>query len=361
MLYTLIQGTFHVVGYSPDGDSMMFKAANSALWDKIYTENRDSFNDKLKAEGGAMQLRLQGIDALETHYTAEPITVPPDLKLKERTDIVKPVPSGYKQPVEIGKQATEAFMRFVGVQKSQWKTFGKNTWLEKVSQGQQDGKDVWLTKKQTENLPGYIIVSETERNGRPLAWVFAGTPTLPDGSGVTKDQLAALLDQSANYHLLKLGLVYPYFFMTLAGKLRDKLLEAVKQAQIAAKKPGKPPAGLTKVPNVWVNDKTLQGTKISTFKQITDEMEICPYLFRKLIKSHYAKDMNDYMDALRTGTSFACIPNPENINFTRFFTDGNPWVFVVSDQDFVRLDDVVTIKDGVLKMSHPISDIVFLS
>jgi len=361
MNYTLIKGTFHVIGYSPDGDSMMFKAENPALWAQIATENRPMFDEKLKAEGGAVQLRLQAIDALETHYTPEPLATPAELKGKEKPEIVKPVPTGYKQPAEIGKQATEAFMRFMGVQKSQWKTFGKNTWVEKASLGQQDGKDVWLTKKQTENLPGYIVAADMERNGRPLSWVFAGAPSLPDGATLNKDQLADILDKSVNYQLLKQGLVYPYFFMTLAGKLRDKLLEAVKKAQTAAQKPGKPPAGLTKVPNVWIHDKTAQGVKIATFKQITDEMEVSPYLFRKLIKSHYAQNMNDYWEALKTGTAFSCDPNAEAINITRFFSDGNPWVFIISDQDFVRLDEVVALKDGMLKMTRPVSDFVFLS
>ena len=32
MTFRVIQGTFHVVGYSPDGDSVRFKAQNEANW-----------------------------------------------------------------------------------------------------------------------------------------------------------------------------------------------------------------------------------------------------------------------------------------------------------------------------------------
>ena len=36
MSFTLIKGTFHVVGYSPDGDSIRFKADNEKQWDKVF-------------------------------------------------------------------------------------------------------------------------------------------------------------------------------------------------------------------------------------------------------------------------------------------------------------------------------------
>jgi hypothetical protein len=32
MSFRVIKGTFHVVGYSPDGDSIRFKAVNEANW-----------------------------------------------------------------------------------------------------------------------------------------------------------------------------------------------------------------------------------------------------------------------------------------------------------------------------------------
>jgi endonuclease YncB( thermonuclease family) len=59
----LIQGTFHVVGYSPDGDSIRFRASNFANWDLLGPGIRE-INSRQH-----MQLRLQGIDALETHYS----------------------------------------------------------------------------------------------------------------------------------------------------------------------------------------------------------------------------------------------------------------------------------------------------
>ncbi|MBK6793438.1 MAG: hypothetical protein IPG80_13090 [Anaerolineales bacterium] len=84
MKYLLIKGSMHVVGYSPDGDSMMFKAANPALWDGLENENKEIFTEKLTKENGAVQLRLEGIDALETHFGPMPLPTPPDLKSKEK-------------------------------------------------------------------------------------------------------------------------------------------------------------------------------------------------------------------------------------------------------------------------------------
>jgi hypothetical protein len=65
MAYTLIKGSFHVVGQSPDGDSLKFRATNAMLWDKVQTENRDLFIRNFKENAGVVQLRLEGIDALE--------------------------------------------------------------------------------------------------------------------------------------------------------------------------------------------------------------------------------------------------------------------------------------------------------
>ncbi|HRK90024.1 MAG TPA: hypothetical protein PK152_12885, partial [Anaerolineales bacterium] len=230
MKYLLIKGSLHVVGYSPDGDSMMFKAANPALWDRLENDNKDTFTEKLTKENGAVQLRLEGIDALETHYAPMPLPTPPDLKPREKDKAGKTAPGNYKQPEEIGRVAAEAFMWLVGVKKPQWRKFGKTTWVAKAC-FEKDGQEVWLDEKQTDHIPAYIVTSNIEKNGRPLAWVFPGDTNDPDGSELTKEMLANRLDKSVNYQLLRYGLVYPYFFMTLAGKLRDKLIEAVRRAQ----------------------------------------------------------------------------------------------------------------------------------
>lgn len=345
MTYILIKGYFYVVGYSPDGDSIKFKAKSKARWNKINTEHREKFEENLAADNGIITLRLQGIDALETHYTPPPLPKPKDLKQKKPATSKKPDPGGHKQPEALGKLATDEFMHLLGIHKAEWKSFGKNTWVNRVYI-EKRGKEVVIEEKYQDKIPGYIVTNDVEKNGRPLAWVFPGSTRKRDGTQMTTDELAARLEQSANYQLSRKGLVYPYFFMTLAGKLRDKLAEAAQQAQAEAV-------------NLWQRDQTVEGVNITTLRRITDDHEIYPYLFRRIIKHWYRVKMERYWDAGRKGAAYK--ESGQSVNLKGFFDSGNPYIFVISDQDFVRLDSVVEIKRNRLRMTKYPFDIVFLS
>ena len=351
MPYTLLKGSFHVVKYSPDGDSMMFKANDANLWGKLdMDDNEDKFKENYEKGNGAVQLRLQGIDALETHYGATPLATPDEIKSKETEAIskTKPKPVEFKQPTDIGIKAAEAFMHFLGVKVIDWGSAFGTPMVSKASLSEKNGQPVWITDKQADTIPGYIVASDVEKNGRPLAWVFAGTCPDKDGAGLSKEQLAARLNQSANYHLLAQGLVYPYYFMTLAGALRDKLSQAVKQAQKSSS-------------NLWGVDKTAQGVEILDVKTLATKTVIYPYLFRKVIKSWYKQNMEKYWAALKAGKKYTFDPNDTSVDLGKFFDNGNPWVFVISDQDFVKLDEIVEVKNGTLSMKKQPSDLVFLS
>ncbi len=43
------------------------------------------------------------------------------------------------------------------------------------------------------------------------------------------------------------------------------------------------------------------------------------------------------------------------------FDGGDPTVFIISDQDFVKLSEIVQLKDGTLQLLRHPMDIVFLS
>src|SRR3954471_21101781 len=59
-----LAGAFHVVGGPPDGDVIRFPPNDPGAWAKVPGPNAVRRN-----VSGAAQLRLDGIDALETHYT----------------------------------------------------------------------------------------------------------------------------------------------------------------------------------------------------------------------------------------------------------------------------------------------------
>ena len=59
----LIAGSFRITGAQPDGDSIRFTPDDPAKWNLITGPNRVKRN-----ASGAAQLRLDAIDALETHY-----------------------------------------------------------------------------------------------------------------------------------------------------------------------------------------------------------------------------------------------------------------------------------------------------
>ncbi|MBN8639701.1 MAG: hypothetical protein J0M07_30570 [Anaerolineae bacterium] len=362
MNFTLIKGRFYVVGYSPDGDSIKFKADNPQLWNTFETENRAELDKNLAEENGIVQLRLQGVDAFETHYSPENPPTPKNLKLEPRAAIKKPDAGEHKQPKRIAIEATNAFLRLLGVESVTWKTWGKNSWVN-TAKIRRDGAIVEIKEKHGDAIPGYIVTNDAEKNGRPISWVFAGTTRAEDGKILTTEMLAAGLDVSANYQLLKQGLVYPYFFMTLPAKLRSKLAEAAQIAQREAAAQleqfkGQPiPETFS---NLWLYDRAAHGIEIDDLKRITDDFGIYPYLFRKIVKLWYATQMRRYWNALSTNTDVA-VQYDTRIDLTKLFEDGNPYLFVISDQDFVRLSEILRVEKGRLTLTKYPYDLVFLS
>lgn len=356
MKYTLIKGTYHVVGQSPDADSIKFKAAKDENWQKIDTEFRDVFERKFAEENGLVTLRLEGVDAVETHYSPPPMQPPADLKDKKSTALEAPRPDDVKQPSDLGRVSTHAFLELLGVTEAQWRATGRGAYITeaKVTIGK---KSVVVKEKLQDNIPGYIVTGDMEKNGRPVAWIFPGKISGADGAEITATKLATLAKKSANYQLLRMGMVYPFFFMTLPGRLRQLLSEGVEAAQAAAKKATK--TAKDAPTNIWLLDHSTKGVNLERLSVITEEKAIYPYLFRKLIKHHLRLQMESYWDALRKDRK--TMDPVEEINLDHFFSDANPYVFVISDQDFTRLADVVSVSGSTIKMKKSPHDLVFLS
>src|SRR3954447_5057102 len=83
MPMTLVKGNYRIVGASPDGDSVRFYPQYPALWAAAGIPVRTNST-------GGVQLRLDAIDALETHYT------PPHAR------------SPWRQPAALGDGAATA-------------------------------------------------------------------------------------------------------------------------------------------------------------------------------------------------------------------------------------------------------------
>ena len=226
MPFTLIRGTYHVLNYSPDGDSIRFMPTNPAL-----IRTLDGPAAKINARGH-VQLRIEAMDTLETHYSP---------------------PSGggvLNQPLALAHAARTALLNFVKITDVVWSPNG-NTVVAA-----------------TDGTPGYILARSVEKYGRPIAFVFAGTPPEADGAAVMLDEQRMKL--SFNYQALAQGLAYPTYYKGLFFDLRTALTSAVVQAR-------KQKLGVHR------DDVTsTTGIVVRSLSVITTDLPIMPKLSRRM-------------------------------------------------------------------------------
>lgn len=218
MPFTLIKGSFRVVGASPDGDSIRFHADDPAL---IYAlpGPRDT------RPRAFAQLRLEGIDTLETHY------------------------NGRHQPDRWAYEATDRLLRFVGITGVRW-----------------DARHATVVAA-NDGTRGYILSREREKNRRPVAFLFAGDPAEADGAAVFMD--VARLRASYNHLAIAEGLAYPTFYQGLFADLRDELTAQVVAARAAGR-------------GLWPEDRTNSGVDATDLSVLIDQAPLLPKLFRRL-------------------------------------------------------------------------------
>jgi endonuclease YncB( thermonuclease family) len=223
MPLTLIKGTFQLVGASPDGDSVRFYP------DDPMATVKAGLKVRLNSRGG-MQLRLDAIDALETHYRSGEL---------------------WHQPAEFGAGAAAKLLTHLGFKK-----------VERNDKGT-------VTSATPEKVPGHILTRFADKYGRAVAFAHAGQRPgrSVDGAQVHVDVKA--LKTSANYKLVADGLAYPTFYSLLYPDLRQALADAA----VTARKAG---SGL------WAHDVTNKGFRLRSRKQLSEELVILPKLFRRL-------------------------------------------------------------------------------
>lgn len=219
MPFQIIKGTFHVKGYSPDGDSIRFLADDVTNWDLL-----DGPPPRRNAKDH-VQLRLEAIDTLETHFQAT------------------------HQPLELATAATDSLLHRLGITGVVWND--QRTRIEEANDG---------TK-------GYILSRVVEPNRRPVAFVYAGSAPEADGAEVFVD--AARVRQSVNFHQTTSGLAYVTYYEGLFPDLRTTFTAGANEARQAGR-------------GVYPKDRTNSGFVVNGLESLEDEHVILPKLFRRL-------------------------------------------------------------------------------
>ena len=220
----VIQGTYRILGAQPDGDSIRFTPDDPQEWDLVEGPHRVHRN----AHGGA-QLRLDGIDSLETHFTTTGARL--------------------HQPLGLAHAASDALVELVG--------------FSNVVRNPNET----VTESTPEEVPGYILTRGADMHGRCVALASAGDPPGPSGQGTNVD--VPLLKETVNYKQLETGLAYPTYYKKLFPDLRNAMTEAVAEARQAQR-------------GVWQGDETESGATITDVQTLEDNIVILPKLFRRL-------------------------------------------------------------------------------
>jgi endonuclease YncB( thermonuclease family) len=225
MALRLINGRYRILHSQPDGDSVHFYPDDAEAFAKLHLRAH------LSATGG-VQLRLDAIDALETHYT----------------------PRGHgaftqHQPLPLAHGAADRLLALLG--------------FTDVKRDRET-----IVSATPDQTPGHILTGFADKYGRPVALAFAGAGERADLSAihVTVEMLRA----SVNYQLLAEGLVYPTFYSKLYPDLRAALTSAAQEARTAGH-------------GVWSGDATTSGATITSLADLDDHVVILPKLFRRLV------------------------------------------------------------------------------
>jgi endonuclease YncB( thermonuclease family) len=218
-LYKVVAGTFHVKGFQPDGDSIRFQANKPENWDFFQWETEALKASKKK------QLRVESIDALETHY------------------------EGYHQPRPFALAALESLLELLNIKSV--------TYSLSVTQivDADDGK------------AGFIASATTDNFGRPVSYLFPKNAKLNDGD--VMDSATLPIEDSINFQLAREGLVYPTFYTTTDRVFAEKIRAVVARARKTKR-------------GIWSIDKTPDFTLLD-IRALQEDILLMPKLFRRLV------------------------------------------------------------------------------
>ena len=184
-----LAGTFRIVGSELDGDSIRFYPDDPSHWSLVPGPPAVHTN----ASGGA-QLRLDAIDALETHYAAPGAAAAPAADVRARGG-------------------------------------GRVVALAGLSRVTRDGEEVAAVAT-PDARPGSS--SRGAPTATDVAWRSSDAGRRPAKDAISVHVNVTLLRKTANHRLIATGLAYPTFYLKLYPDLRTEL---TRQAQRRAAPP----------------------------------------------------------------------------------------------------------------------------
>lgn len=245
MTMLMIAGTYRVLGAAPDGDSVRFYPTDPDQWDLL----RDGGHQVRRNAAGGAQLRLDGIDATETHFSAGRVHT--------------------HQPLAPGHAAGVALLSWLG--------------FHAVRRDENET----VTRATPDEVPGYILSRGADIYGRCVAFAGRGAPPSGAASGKRTKVSVAMLRRTVNYRQLQSGLAYPTFYRKLYVDLRA----AMAAAAVNARAKGGP---------LWSGDATMSGATLPAgLASAQQDVVIMPKLFRRLV---------DYFVLNQPDTSLAGFP-----------------------------------------------------
>lgn len=270
MPFVLLKGEFVPEVGRPDGDSIRFRPDNA---DPIFKLRRRGRPPKVNRNNGTIQLRFEGIDTMESK-AAEPFSL----------------------------DATRSNLELCGVP---------------------DG---------TGTARGFILANQLGPNGRPIAFVYSGEPSEPDGAEVFLE--VSRMQESVNFLQLSRGHAYPLFYDTLFDDLRESMAAETISARVRGE-------------NIWSADVTKDGAVYSGASSLSTMNPILPKLWRRLESYSRSSD----------------IANPESLSEFLLYLSSlrEERVLVPSQSRVTGFDDVIAIDDNQINLTVVPEDLIIVS
>ena len=243
--YVVIPGTFLIVGYEPDGDSVRFVADDRAQ----YSHLRRSNLIHLAPNDGSVQLRFEGIDATELHY------------------------GGGEQP--LGREGRDALL----------KAMGFASWTLAA------GSASKVASANPTSIAGGILSTGADVHGRPISYALLAQ-NLPNGSSIAVDE--TVLRSTLNFRMLESGLAYLLTYTSMPVAHRSFFHDTAKMAREASR-------------GVWAIDSTADFVLKDESSIGRNGACIFPKLFRrctdylKAVKAGFSGELKQWI--LSTSTN----------------------------------------------------------